>query len=78
LAAPGFLLTAAEQGRATMAFRPNYRQQRGDRDRAKEQKKQERLQRRTEDAERRKAERDGLLRRQPGEEHPAADSPESE
>jgi hypothetical protein len=46
-----------------MAFRPNYQQQRGDRNRAKEQKKQERLRRRTEDAEKRKAERDGLLRR---------------
>ena len=45
-----------------MAFRPNYQQQRGDRNRAKEQKKRERLQRREQDAERRKAERDGLLR----------------
>ena len=42
-----------------MAFKPNYQQQRGDRNRAKEQKKQERLRRRTEDAERRKAEREG-------------------
>jgi hypothetical protein len=40
---------------------PNYRQQRGDRDRAKEQKKKERLERREEDARRRKAERDALL-----------------
>jgi hypothetical protein len=40
-----------------MAFKPNYRQARGDRDRAKEQKKQEKLRRREEDAARRKAER---------------------
>jgi hypothetical protein len=44
-----------------MAFRPNYQQQRGDRNRAKEEKKKERLARREEDAQRRKAERDGLL-----------------
>jgi hypothetical protein len=36
---------------------PNYNQARGDRDRAKEQKKQERLRRREEDALRRKATR---------------------
>jgi len=40
-----------------MAFKPNYNQQRGDRNRAKEQKKQEKLQRREEDAARRRAER---------------------
>ncbi len=40
-----------------MAFRPNYQQQRGDRNRAKEQKKLERLQRREEEAQKRKAER---------------------
>ena len=40
-----------------MAFKPNYRQQRGDRTRAKERKKQEKLQRREEAAERRKADR---------------------
>lgn len=40
-----------------MAFRPNYQQQRGDRNRVKEQKKQEKLRRREEDAARRKAER---------------------
>jgi len=44
-----------------MAFRVNYDQQRGDRSRAKEQKKRERLARREEDAEKRKAERDGML-----------------
>ena len=36
---------------------PNYQQQRGDRNRAKEQKKLERLRRREEDAANRKAER---------------------
>ena len=40
-----------------MAFRPNYQQTRGDRTRAKEQKKQEKLRRREEDAAKRKAER---------------------
>lgn len=48
-----------------MAFRPNYRQQRGDRSRAKEQKKKERLERREEDAKKRKAERDGFFRDTP-------------
>lgn len=48
-----------------MAVRPNYRQQRGDRSRAKEQKKKERLERREEDAKKRKAERDGLFRDTP-------------
>ena len=40
-----------------MAFRPNYNQQRGDRNRAKEQKKLEKLQRREEDAAKRRATR---------------------
>ena len=40
-----------------MAFKPNYQQARGDRNRAKEQKKQEKLRRREEDAAKRKAER---------------------
>ncbi len=45
-----------------MGFRPpNYRQQRGDRDRAKQQKKQERLQRREDEAQKRREERDALL-----------------
>jgi hypothetical protein len=57
-----------------MAFRPNYQQQRGDRTRAKEQKKRERLQRREEDAERRKAERDGLIDPKPDPDAPASDS----
>lgn len=45
-----------------MAFRPNYNQQRADRDRAKAQKKKDRLARREEDSQKRKAEQDGLLR----------------
>ena len=52
-----------------MAFRPNYNQQRGDRDRAKEQKKKERLARREEDERKRKAEGDSA---------PDAASPDSE
>jgi hypothetical protein len=40
-----------------MAFKPNYNQQRSDRNRAKEQKKQARLQRRDEEAAKRKASR---------------------
>lgn len=39
-----------------MAFRPNYRQARNERSRAKDQKKQEKLRRREEDAARRKGE----------------------
>ena len=45
-----------------MAFRPNYSQQRSDRERVKQQKRKERLQRRTEGSEKRKAEREDLLR----------------
>ena len=52
---------------------PNYRQQRGDRDRAKQQKKQERLQRREDEAQRRREERDALLG--PAEPSPPADTP---
>lgn len=40
-----------------MAFKPNYNQQRADRNRAKGQKKQEKLQRREEEAAKRKAAR---------------------
>ena len=40
-----------------MAFKPNYNQQRADRNRAKEQKKQARLQRREEDTAKRKGTR---------------------
>jgi hypothetical protein len=41
-----------------MPFKPNYRMQRADRDRAKELKKREKLLRRTEASNQRKAERD--------------------
>lgn len=41
-----------------MGFRPNYRQQRSERTRAKEAKKQEKLAKREEDAARRRAERE--------------------
>jgi hypothetical protein len=55
-----------------MAFRPpNYRQQRGDRDRAKEQKKRERLERREADAQKRREERDGLAGPEAGISEPA-------
>ena len=40
-----------------MAFKPNYRQQRSERQRAKDMKKQEKLAKREEDAARRRAER---------------------
>jgi len=53
-----------------MAFRPNYNQQRGDRDRAKAQKKQEKLQQREEAAAKRRAERE--------EAPPAAGEPKSD
>jgi len=43
-----------------MAFKPNYRMQRSDRNRAKELKQKEKLARRTEASEKRKAERDGV------------------
>jgi hypothetical protein len=46
-----------------MGFRPpNYRQQRGDRDRVKQQKRKERLERRDAEAAERRAEREALLR----------------
>ena len=41
-----------------MAFKPNYRQQRSERERAKEARKQEKLQRREEEAAKRKATRE--------------------
>ena len=41
-----------------MAFKPNYRQQRSERTRAKEAKKQEKLQRREEEVAKRKAARE--------------------
>lgn len=40
-----------------MAFKPNYNQQRADRNRSKAQKKQEKLQRREDDSAKRKATR---------------------
>jgi hypothetical protein len=49
-----------------MAFRPNYTQQRGERNRTKEQKKQEKLQRREEDAAKRRAARGQLQRTESG------------
>jgi hypothetical protein len=42
-----------------MPFKPNYRMQRADRDRAKQQKQQKKLERRAEDAALRKARQDG-------------------
>ena len=48
-----------------MAFRPNYQQQRGDRSRAKEQKKQEKLQRRADEAAARRQSREGEPETQP-------------
>jgi hypothetical protein len=42
-----------------MPFKPNYNQQRADRDRAKKQKQQEKLKKREDDAARRKSLRDG-------------------
>lgn len=41
-----------------MAFKPNYNQQRSERNRLKEQKKQEKLQRREEEVQKRRAARD--------------------
>jgi len=41
-----------------MPFKPNYKQERSDRNRAKAQKKQEKLQRREEDSAKRKAARE--------------------
>jgi len=58
-----------------MAFKPNYQQQRGDRNRAKEQKKLERLQRRDEDAQRRKAERGEVPASDAVNPAPAAETP---
>ena len=41
-----------------MAFKPNYNQQRADRERAEQKKQQEKLKKREDDAARRKAERE--------------------
>lgn len=43
----------------TMAMKPNYRQERASRERAKDQKKQEKLRRREEESAKRKALREG-------------------
>ena len=60
-----------------MAFKPNYHQQRGDRSRAKDQKKQEKLQRREEAAAKRRAERgDAPIGEGEGEPDTAAENPE--
>jgi len=48
---------------------PNYQQARGDRNRAKEAKKQEKLRRREEDAAKRKAERGKAVSEAPTEHH---------
>jgi hypothetical protein len=59
-----------------MGFRPpNYRQQRGDRDRAKDQKRKERLERREADAQKRRAEREALIAGEP--EQQATGTPEA-
>lgn len=52
-----------------MPFKPNYNQQRAERNRAKAQKKQEKLDKRAADVARRKAERAGEPEAPP-EEHP--------
>ena len=49
-----------------MAFKPNYRQQRSERTRAKDEKKQAKLAKREADAARRRAERDGTAHDEPG------------
>ena len=59
-----------------MPFRPNYRQARGERDRAKQQKKQEKLRKREEDAAARKTEHEPgeNATDTPGDDAPAAES----
>jgi hypothetical protein len=57
-AAPTLFRFVSENRRTTMAFKPNYRQQRGDRNRAKMQKQQEKLELRDEAAAKRRAEHD--------------------
>jgi len=49
-----------------MAFKPNYRQQRSERTRAKDEKKQAKLAKREADAAKRRAERDGTATGEPG------------
>lgn len=56
-----------------MAFKPNYRQQRSERTRAKDEKKQAKLAKREADAARRRAERDGTAPDEPGADRDAED-----
>jgi len=56
---------------------PNYQYERAERTRAKARKRAERLERRKTDAEKRKAERDGLLVPEPDSENPPDTPPES-
>jgi hypothetical protein len=51
-----------------MAFKPNYNQQRADRNRAKAQKRQEKLKRLEEETAKRKAAREGEPGREPNQE----------
>jgi hypothetical protein len=57
-----------------MAFKPNYNQQRAERNRAKEQKKQQKLQRQEEDVAKRKG---GLDESAPADESGSADESEN-
>jgi hypothetical protein len=50
-----------------MAFKPNYNQQRRERDRVKEQKQQEKLQRQQEEVAKRKAAKEGATLPESGE-----------
>jgi hypothetical protein len=58
-----------------MPFKPNYNQQRSDRDRAKRQKQQEKLKKREDDANRRKTERGGDAPPTPNGHDPEANKP---
>jgi hypothetical protein len=59
-----------------MPFKPNYRQQRADRNRAKDQKKQEKLQRREEKVAERRAAKDASEEPVGGQDEPAASAGE--
>lgn len=61
-----------------MAFKPNYNQQRAERKRAKEAKKEERLQRREADAKKRKADKEAGIMTDLAPAPDSADSPDSE
>jgi hypothetical protein len=60
-----------------MAFKPNYNQQRSDRNRAKQLKKQSKLQRREEDAAKRRAARGEIVGGEAGTPDPQQPSSES-